>query len=223
MGASLGVVHERMRPLANDLEPLPDKQGTLAWGLIGRWLVLQKDVALSISSLGIFSVCAAFIKVAYGLGYTHLYSDPRQCGLWYLGASLIAILICQDAYFYFIHRLAHHPSVFRRLHQGHHQSKHPTPWTAFSFDPGEAFMQALYLVGVVFLIPVHLSVLTAVLLVMNLAALFHHSNLGLFEASAVGRWLGQWLVGPAHHRLHHRKFTVHYSLYFTFWDRWLGT
>jgi sterol desaturase/sphingolipid hydroxylase (fatty acid hydroxylase superfamily) len=35
--------------------------------------------------------------------------------------------------------------------------------------------------------------------------------------------LGRWFIGPAHHSIHHRKYTVHYGLYFTFWDKLLGT
>jgi sterol desaturase/sphingolipid hydroxylase (fatty acid hydroxylase superfamily) len=35
--------------------------------------------------------------------------------------------------------------------------------------------------------------------------------------------LGRWFIGPAHHSVHHRKYTVHYGLYFTFWDKLLGT
>lgn len=163
------------------------------------------------------------MTTAYQLGYTRLYLQPEQHGLGYLGLSLVLVLILQDTYFYFTHRLSHHPRCYRWLHQGHHHSKDPTPWTAFAFDPAEAMLQAIYLIGVTVVIPMHLSVLIAVVLVMTLGALIHHFGLRLFEPSALGDWLGSWLVGPTHHWLHHRKYTVHYSLYFTFWDRVLGT
>ena len=163
------------------------------------------------------------MTTVYQLGYTRLYLQPEQYGLGYLGFSLVLVLILQDTYFYFTHRLSHHPRCYRWLHQGHHHSKNPTPWTAFAFDPAEAMVQAIYLIGVTVIIPMHLSVLIAVVLVMTLGALIHHFGLRLFKASAIGNWLGSWLVGPTHHWLHHRKYTVHYSLYFTFWDRVLGT
>lgn len=163
------------------------------------------------------------MTAAYQLGYTRLYLQPEQYGLGYLGLSLVLVLILQDTYFYFTHRLSHHPRCYRWLHQGHHHSKNPTPWTAFAFDPAEAMVQAIYLIGVTVVIPMHLSVLIAVVLVMTLGALIHHFGLRLFKASPVGDWLGSWLVGPTHHWLHHRKYTVHYGLYFTFWDRVLGT
>lgn len=193
----------------------------LSWAQI--WASIRSDVVLSVLSSGIFSVCAALMTTVYTLGGTRLYLQPDRYGFWYLGVSLVLVLVLQDAYFYFTHRLSHHPKCYRWLHQGHHHSKNPTPWTAFAFDPAEAMIQAVYLIGVVMVIPMHLSVLVAVVIVMTLGALIHHFGLRLFESSALGDWLGSWIVGPTHHWLHHRKYTVHYSLYFTFWDKLLGT
>lgn len=187
------------------------------------WVSIRSDVILSVLSSGIFAVCAALMTGAYSLGYTRLYLRPEQYGLWYVGVSLALVLILQDTYFYFTHRLSHHPKCYKWLHQGHHRSKDPTPWTAFSFDPAEAMVQAIYLMAAVVIIPMHLSVLVAVVIVMTMGALVHHFGLRLFEASAFGDWLGSWMVGSTHHWLHHRKYTVHYSLYFTFWDKVMGT
>lgn len=159
----------------------------------------------------------------YTAGYTRLYLTPDEYGIGYLWLSLVLVIFLQDTYFYFTHRLAHHPKCYRWLHRGHHYSNNPTPWTAFAFDPAEAVVQALYLMGAVCLIPMHLSVLCAVVLVMSMGALCHHLSLRLFASSAFGDWLGSWVVGPTHHWFHHRKYTVHYGLYFTFWDRVMGT
>lgn len=184
---------------------------------------ISSDIILSVLSSGIFAVCAAIMTTAYELGHTRIYLQPQQYGFWYLGFSLALVLVLQDAYFYFTHRLSHHPRCYRWLHQGHHHSKNPTPWTAFAFDPAEAMIQALYLIGVTMIIPMHLSVLIAVVMVMTMGALVHHFGVRLFSSSAFGKWLGSWMVGCTHHWLHHRKYTVHYGLYFTFWDRMLGT
>lgn len=187
------------------------------------WATIHNDVILSVLSSGIFALCAAIMTSAFQQGYTRLYLQADQYGFWYLGVSLALVVILQDAYFYFTHRLAHHPKCYRWLHQGHHHFKNPTPWTAFSFDPAEALIQAIYLIGVVCLIPLHVAVLCAVVLVMTLGALIHHFGFRLFETSAFGRWLGSWMIGPLHHWMHHRKYTAHYSLYFTFWDKVMGT
>lgn len=187
------------------------------------WTAIRSDVILSVLSSAIFSVCAAIMTAAYTLGYTRIYLQPEQYGLWYVAFSLVLAIVLQDAYFYFTHRASHHPKCYKWLHSGHHHSKNPTPWTAFAFDPAEAMIQAIYLIGITMLIPMHLSVLVALVMVMTMGALIHHFGVRLFADSALGRWLGSWMVGCTHHWLHHRKYTVHYSLYFTFWDRVLGT
>ena len=187
------------------------------------WETIRNDVVLSVLSAGIFAVCAALMVGVYQQGYTRLYLQSDRYGFWYLGVSLVLALVLQDAYFYFTHRLAHHPKCFRWLHQGHHHFKDPTAWTAFSFDPAEAMIQAIYLMVIVLVMPLHISVLCAVVLVMTLGALIHHVGFRLFETSAFGRWLGGWMIGPLHHWMHHRKYTAHYSLYFTFWDKVMGT
>lgn len=184
---------------------------------------VQHDIKLSVLSAGIFALAAAVIMSVYELGITRLYSQVELYGFWYLGMSYGAVLILQDTYFYFIHRLFHHPAVFAWLHQGHHRSRYPTPWTSFAFDPLEAVVQSLFLIGIVFLIPLHFVTLLAVLTTMTVWAVLNHLGLDRLPLAFPHHWLGRWFIGPAHHSVHHLKYRVHYGLYFTFWDEWLGT
>lgn len=187
------------------------------------WKSIRRDVELSILSALIFALCSAFLLSGYDLGATRLYSDLGQYGWWYPAASFGAVLVLQDTYFYFIHRLFHHPALFRWLHRGHHRSIEPTPWTSFAFDPPEALLQALFLVGIVFALPLHYITLVAVITTMTVWSVINHLGLELFPPSFPGRWLSCWLIGPAHHSIHHRKCKMHYGLYFTVWDKLLGT
>jgi sterol desaturase/sphingolipid hydroxylase (fatty acid hydroxylase superfamily) len=184
---------------------------------------IRHDIQLSLYSAVIFSLCAAAIVSGYDLGMTRLYRDVGDRELWYLGGSYALVLILQDTYFYFIHRLFHHPKLFRWFHQGHHRSHEPTPWTSFAFDPPEAILQALFLVAIVFIIPLHLITVIAVLLTMTFWAVVNHLGLNLFSPSFPHHWLGKWFIGAAHHSIHHQRFDRHFGLYFTFWDRLLGT
>jgi Delta7-sterol 5-desaturase len=187
------------------------------------WQSIQRDIKLSILSAGVFALAAAFIMSEYSLGTTQLYSDSQQYGLWYLGLSYGAVLVLQDTYFYFTHRLFHHPSLFPWLHQGHHRSRYPTPWTSFAFDPLEALIQSFFLVGIVFVIPLHFITLIAVLTTMTVWAVLNHLGLDRLPLSFPHHWLGRWFIGPTHHSIHHLKYSLHYGLYFTFWDKFLGT
>jgi sterol desaturase/sphingolipid hydroxylase (fatty acid hydroxylase superfamily) len=184
---------------------------------------IQRDITLSLLSAIVFAFCAAFIILEYELGKTLLYTQTHQYGLWYLAISFLAVLVLQDTYFYFIHRAFHHPLVFKWMHHGHHRSGDPSPWTSFAFDLPEGFVQALFFVGIVFIIPLHFSTLIAVLLTMTVWAVWNHLGFELLPASFSRHWLGKWLIGPTHHAIHHRKYTSHYGLYFTVWDRLLGT
>lgn len=187
------------------------------------WSAIRHDIQLSAIAAVVFALAAALVLTAYRGGMTRLYTDPRHYGLWYLGVSYGAVLILQDTYFYFTHRLFHHPKLFAWLHQGHHRSRYPTPWTSFAFDPPEAVIQALFLAGITFLLPLHFITMIAVLTTMTLWAVLNHLGPDRLPALFPHHWLGRWVIGPAHHSIHHRKYTVHYGLYFTFWDRLLGS
>jgi Delta7-sterol 5-desaturase len=187
------------------------------------WSSIQRDIQLSVISSAIFALSAATVLTAYQSGATRLYSDINQYPLWYLGASYVAMIILQDTYFYFLHRLFHHPQLFRWWHQGHHKSPQPTPWTSFAFDPPEAIAQALFLVGLIFLMPLHFITVIAVLSTMTVWAIVNHLGLDRLPLNFPHHWCGRWFTGPAHHAIHHHQYALHYGLYFTFWDRLLGT
>lgn len=184
---------------------------------------IRHDIYLSILSAGVFAGVAALTLSGYDWGLTRLYHDPYQYGLGYLGVSYGAVLVLQDTYFYFTHRLLHHPWLFRWLHQGHHRSRYPTPWTSFAFDPLEAIGQSLFLVGVICVVPLHFMTVMAVLVTMTIWAVINHLGIDHLPRSFPHQWFGKWCIGPAHHAIHHRKYRWHYGLYFTFWDHLLGT
>ena len=187
------------------------------------WKTVSKDIELSVKSAIVFSVSSALVLCAYDSGSTLLYSDIHQHGLAYLAISYVSVLILQDAYFYFTHRLFHHPLFFKWLHEGHHRSKETTPWTSFAFDPLEAVFQALFLIVIAYLIPIHFITLIAILITMTVWAVVNHLKLDLFPPNFPHHWLGKWFIGPAHHSIHHHRFSKHYGLYLTIWDKLLST
>lgn len=188
-----------------------------------KWKSMRQDAELAILSAVFFSLCAALILSGYDSGLTRLYATFEQYGLWYIGFSFVVVLILQDGYFYLIHRTFHHPLLFKWLHHGHHRSLEPTPWTSFAFDLPEAIFQGLFFIGIVFLIPLHFITLIALLMTMTIWAVVTHLGIDPFPRSLMRDWLGKWFIGPTHHSIHHRKYRVHYGLYFTFWDKLLGT
>ena len=184
--------------------------------------LIKKDITLSISAAIASAICAALIMTVYDSGWTLLYSSVDERGILYLFISFIEVILLQDTCYYFLHRGFHHPRVYSWLHKGHHRSQDPTPWTSFALDFPEALIQGLFLVSIVFIIPLHFLVLALWLLTMTIWSLVNHLGFELFP-SFPHHWLGKWLISAEHHALHHRRYTKHYGLYFTIWDRLMGT
>ena len=183
---------------------------------------IKKDIALSVISTVALAICSALVMTIYDSGATRLYGAIGDYGIIYSISSFLGVVLLQDTCFYFLHRGFHHPLVYNWLHRGHHRSKHPTPWTSFALDFPEALIQGLFMVAIVFIIPLHIYILGLWLIVMTIWALVNHLGFELFP-SFPHHWLGKWFISADHHSLHHRQYTRHYGLYFTFWDRLLGT
>ena len=199
---------------------------------------IQKDITLSVATTLALAICAALVMINYDFGATKLYlsigdkpdgmalsegvSFRALRGIIYLFTSFWGVILLQDACYYFFHRGFHHPAVYSWLHRGHHRSKNPTPWTSFALDFPEALIQGLFMVVVVFVIPLHIYVLMLLLITMTVWALVNHLGFELFPGFS-DRPIGKWFISSDHHSLHHRQHTRHYGLYFTFWDRLLGT
>jgi Delta7-sterol 5-desaturase len=204
---------------ANRLEPVGSSPRLCA----DRLTSPIADIKLALLSSVIFALSAATIASAYDAGISRLYADIHQYPLWYLGVSYVVTIVLQDTYFYMMHRLCHHRLLFRWCHQGHHRSHPPTPWTSFAFDPLEAIGHSVFLVGIIFTIPLHLITLMAVLSTMTVWAVVNHLTLDRLPTNFPHHWCGRWFTGPAHHSTHHHHYALHFGLYFTFWDRQLGT
>lgn len=178
---------------------------------------------LSVGSAILFALCAAIVTSTMNLNATLLSRSVGQYSWGYLVFSYVLALLAQDTYFYFLHRAFHHPWLFKGTHQGHHYSGDPTPWTAFAFDPIEVLLQAVFLIAIVYVMPLHISVILALLITMTIWSVWNHLGFEIFPAAFSRHWLSRWFIGPTHHAIHHRKYHCHYGLYFTFWDRLLGT
>ena len=182
----------------------------------------RHDIGLSLGSSWVFALGGALVIQADRQGLTRLIDGPG--GPWWLAPlGFAGVLLLQDSLFYGVHRLLHHRLLYAWMHQGHHHSRQPTAWTAFAFDPGEALLQAGFLVAVALLLPLQRGTYLALLLSMSLWAVLNHLDPTRLPAGFRHPWLGRWLIGPGHHGHHHLRPGCNYGLYFTFWDRLCGT
>jgi sterol desaturase/sphingolipid hydroxylase (fatty acid hydroxylase superfamily) len=183
-----------------------------------------REIALSLRTVVVFSLNGVVIYALVTSGVVTLPHTLEAAGGWMgIGASIVAILVAHDTYFYWSHRLLHWPPLMRRFHRAHHRSSAPTPFAAYAFDVGEAVVQAIFLTLFLLVVPVHPDVIKFFLLFMIARNVMNHAGVEFHPAIfAPGRALG-WLTTTTHHDLHHQTGRWNFGLYFTWWDRLMGT
>lgn len=186
---------------------------------------IRNEIRLSVISSFIYALPAAIVLEMWKAGGTAIYGGiPHGVGAWaWLPISAAIYLFAQDTWFYFTHRLMHHPKLFKHTHAGHHRSVQPTPWASFSFDPIEAVSSAWLLPVMALFIPIHWVTALVILMAMTINAVFNHAGWEVYPQGWVRGWWGRHVITASHHNLHHTKFTGNYGLYFRFWDRICGT
>jgi sterol desaturase/sphingolipid hydroxylase (fatty acid hydroxylase superfamily) len=184
---------------------------------------IRHELKLSLLSSWIYALPAAVVIEAWKHGGTLVYLDIGKYGVVWLLVSGVIYLLVQDAYYYGLHRLMHVKRLFRYMHAGHHRSRQPTAYASFAFDWSEAALTAWLLPALTFFVPVHPVVIVVLLTLMTILAVLNHSGAEVLPARMVDGWIGGWLISASRHSLHHSHFDANYGLYFTFWDRLLGT
>ena len=184
---------------------------------------IRREIAYSASTAVVFSLVGVGILYGARAGVFHLYPTIAERGLGWLAVTVVVLVVGQDTYFYWTHRAMHHPWLFRRVHLAHHRSHEPSPWAAYAFSPAEALVHAAYVPLVMLVMPVHHLAVFAFLLFMILRNVLGHLGIELFPRwFARSRW-SRWSTTTTHHALHHRRVGSNYGLYFTLWDRLMGT
>lgn len=148
---------------------------------------------------------------------------PGAPSWWLLALELVPVILLHDAYFYWMHRLIHDRRLFRRVHKRHHVSRTPTPWAAYSFSGSEAILQAVFLPLYLLLVPMHLLTIVIFTLHQIIRNAIGHCGFELMPPGFSRHPASGWLTTTTHHDLHHSGGRYNYGLYFTHWDRWMGT
>ncbi len=182
-----------------------------------------REIFYSLLTFLIFSITPLVLNNPYIKPYTTIYRDIHQHSMVYFWMVFPMMLIVHDAYFYFAHRIMHHPKLFSFFHVVHHKSTNPSPWASFSFQPTEAFIESgiIYLFALTF--PVHVVHLLSFLIFMTLYNVYGHLGFELFPKGANRHWFLKWFNTSVNHNMHHQYFKGNYGLYFTWWDRLMNT
>jgi Delta7-sterol 5-desaturase len=184
---------------------------------------LVTEFFISVRSIAIFSTVGLSLFILERSG---LLPGPATAAGWgpaWFWTSLVLMIVAHDAYFYWAHRVMHRPGLFRIFHRRHHKSHNPSPFTAYSFDLGEAAVMASFVPLWMVLVPTPWPVVGLFMLHQIVRNTLGHSGYEVMPARADGRPLLPLLTTVTHHDLHHAEAGYNYGLYFTWWDRWMGT
>lgn len=179
----------------------------------------RTELKWSMVTASIFSIFGSIVLLCWDLGINKVYIDVDAYGIWYLPVSLLILMFLHETYYYWAHRCMHHPKIFRYVHKVHHDSHITSPFTAFSFHPLEALIQAIFLPVILLILPMHFGVLLVQLALMTLTSVINHLNIEIYPKNFHKHFFGRWLIGATHHALHHKQYRYNYGLYFTIWDK----
>jgi Delta7-sterol 5-desaturase len=175
---------------------------------------LLRELSWSAVSILVIAVIAgAGIAYREQGGPAGLYLDPGEYGWAWLIMSVPVVLLLHDAYFYWTHRLLHHPKLIKWCHAVHHRSHNPSPLSALAFHPIEAVVNGF---GVVLIV----AIFAIVGFSFNVMG---HLGYELYPRWLLRSWIGKWLNSATSHNLHHRAYKYQFGLYTLIWDRMCGT
>jgi Delta7-sterol 5-desaturase len=184
---------------------------------------LRSEFLYSLSSMAIFAIIGVGVVFALKYGYGKLYYNIDDKGTLYFIFSVALAILIHDTYFYWTHRLMHHPKLYKHIHLVHHQSTNPSPWAAYSFHPYEAFIQGLIGPVIIFSIPIHVGALAIFAFYQIIYNAMGHSGFELLpKGFTKSKWFF-WHNTTTHHNMHHRYFNYNFSIYYNWWDRIMGT
>jgi sterol desaturase/sphingolipid hydroxylase (fatty acid hydroxylase superfamily) len=135
----------------------------------------------------------------------------------------LVLLFAMDASMYALHRVAHHPLVFRFVHGVHHQYENPRPLTLFVLHPLEVL--GFGTLWIIVLTLYHASVLgITCYLTLNLYfGLLGHLGVEPLPAAWLRLPLLRYVSTGTFHAEHHQEREYNFGFYTVIWDRLFGT
>ncbi len=212
--AVLAIIVRGLRRTALRTRKIQPREATLA--------DRRREFAQSVQTVGVYTAASAFIIWGVDTGVLHRFEGSYG---WAGDVALLAALIvAHDAYFYWVHRAMHHPRLFKLFHRAHHRSITPTPWAAYSFAIPEALVMIAFVPIWLAFVPTPVWVMLTWVSFQIIRNAMGHAGFELHPRWWLSSPLTRWINTTTHHDLHHSGgFNRNYGLYFTWWDKCMGT
>jgi ring-1,2-phenylacetyl-CoA epoxidase subunit PaaE len=155
-------------------------------------------------------------------GTTKFYGEPGKYGIGYEVFLVLIMLLISDTWFYWSHRVMHHPRLYKWVHALHHKSLDVNPYTSTSFHVIEAVWLTVWILPLSLLLPISMTALGVMQVLGTLNNLKSHLGYELFP-NMLSKAPFNFLVTATNHSLHHTQYNGNYGLFFRFWDVVCGT
>lgn len=183
---------------------------------------IKRELKNSVFTLLVGAGFSTLVYYLNSIGYTKIYTNINDYSLFYSIGGFFILLLADDTWFYWTHRLLHHPRLFRCVHVVHHKSVDVNPFTSMSFHFLEAMALSLWILPVSFIFPIYAPVLMVLQIWGFLDNLKSHLGYEFYPAWW-NKSIGKLLTSSTHHNMHHSKFGGNYGVHFRVWDKLQGT
>lgn len=140
-----------------------------------------------------------------------------QAPVWFV-VWMFFIPMWSGLHFYWVHRLEHHPKLYKHVHAVHHRNVNIGPWSGISNHWYENILYfTTYFIHLV--VPSHPLHLLFHIYFQQVSPILSHSG---FEKIKAGETEAA-KTGDFFHQLHHRYFECNYGTSEIPFDKWFGT
>jgi sterol desaturase/sphingolipid hydroxylase (fatty acid hydroxylase superfamily) len=199
---------------------LPRRALMLARGK--RWLA---NLGIVLINTGLVRLAAPAAAVGLALA-----AEQRGAGLlhmveWPPLFEIVLAVLALDLAIYLQHVMFHAVPLLWRLHRMHHADLDFDLTTGTRFHPLEMMLSMLIKAAAIFVIGAPVAAVLVFEIVLNLAAMFNHSNIRL--PAALDAVLRLFVVTPDMHRIHHSleadETNRNFGFNLPWWDHLFGT
>ena len=180
---------------------------------------LDENYPVILFNMGVMFVM--FLSCFYRLTITSplvFFRNPPP--LWMLSAETFTMLMIDDFYNYWFHRLLHTKFFYKKFHYLHHQSRFPNILDFIYSHPLEPFIGSFALLACYLVFQPHLfSIITSIVI-----RYLHENEIhsGYDFPFSLTRYI-PIMSSSRHHSIHHLKTVGNYGNTFIIWDKLFGT
>jgi sterol desaturase/sphingolipid hydroxylase (fatty acid hydroxylase superfamily) len=182
---------------------------------------IKREIKNTIITAAVGALISTIMIYVSTKGYTQIYFTFSSHPFFSI-AGFLLLLFIDDTWFYWVHRLLHHPKLFKYIHIEHHKSNNVNPFTSMSFHFAEPLLLTIWIIPVSFIMPIYAPVLGLIQVYGLLDNIKGHLGYEFYPKWWHKTWF-KYFTTSTHHNMHHSKFNGNYGVHFRIWDKLLGT